>query len=82
MVIVVHVDGVRLSLNCGPLFILQTTHEYGQPLWNDIDTKENLRTRRKTCPSVTLSATWADPGLRDVRPTTNRLSQDTAMLNG
>jgi hypothetical protein len=29
--------------------------------WNDIK-EENRRTRRKTCPSATLSTTWIDPG--------------------
>jgi hypothetical protein len=46
---------------------------------------ENRRTRRKTCPSATLSTTkptWIDPGanpgLRVERPATNDLSHDTA----
>jgi hypothetical protein len=44
-------------------------------------TGDNRRTRRKTCPSATLSttnATWIDPGtnsgLRGERPATNDLS--------
>jgi hypothetical protein len=44
-------------------------------------TGENWRTQRKTCSSATLSTTnpiWLDPGanpgLRDDRPATNRLS--------
>ena len=48
-------------------------------------TGENLSTRRKTCPSATLSTrnpTWTDPGsnpgLRGERPATNRLSHSTA----
>jgi hypothetical protein len=48
-------------------------------------TGENRRTRRKTCPSATLSTTnptWIDtganPGLRGERPATNDLSHDTA----
>jgi hypothetical protein len=48
-------------------------------------TGESQRTRRKTCPSATLSSrslTWTDssgnPGLRGDRPTTNRLSHGTA----
>jgi hypothetical protein len=48
-------------------------------------TGENLRTRRKTCPSVTLSTTnptWIEPGanpvLRGERPATNDLSHGTA----
>jgi hypothetical protein len=48
-------------------------------------TGENRRTRRKTCPSATLSTTnptWTDPGsnsgLRGERPATNRLSHGTA----
>jgi hypothetical protein len=50
-------------------------------------TGENRRTRRKTCPSATLSSinpawidTGANPGLRGVRPATNDLSQGTAIL--
>jgi hypothetical protein len=48
-------------------------------------TGENRRTRRKTCPSATLSITnptWIDPGanpdLRSERPATNDLSHGTA----
>jgi hypothetical protein len=48
-------------------------------------TGENRRTRRKTCPSVTLSTTnptWIDPGanrgLRGERPATNDLNHGTA----
>jgi hypothetical protein len=47
-------------------------------------TGKNRRTRRKTCPSATLSATnptWIDPGanpgLRGERPATNDLSHGT-----
>jgi hypothetical protein len=49
-------------------------------------TGENRSTRRKTCPSATLSTTnptWTDPGsnpdLRGERPATNRLSHGTAI---
>jgi hypothetical protein len=49
-------------------------------------TGENRRTRRKTCPSATLSTTnptWIDPGsnpgLRGERPVTNDLSHGTAV---
>jgi hypothetical protein len=56
----------------------------GERRWNGADW-ENWRTRRKTCPSVTLSAinpTWIDPGanpvLRGERPAANRLSHGTA----
>jgi len=66
------------------LFIPQMIYEYGERRWNDID-RENRRTRRKTCPSATLSTTnptWIDPGanpgLRGERPATNRLSHGTA----
>jgi hypothetical protein len=52
-----------------------------------IFTGENRRTRRKICPSVTLSTTnptWTDPGTnRGVRgewPVTNCLSHGTAKL--
>jgi len=48
-------------------------------------TGENRRTRRKTCPSATLSTTnptWIDlganPGLRGERPATNHLRHGTA----
>jgi hypothetical protein len=48
-------------------------------------TGETRRTRRKTCPSATLSTTnptWIDPGanpdLRSERPATNDLSHCTA----
>jgi hypothetical protein len=50
-------------------------------------TGENRSTRRKTCPSATLSTTnlaWTDqgsnPGILGERPATNRLSHDTALL--
>jgi hypothetical protein len=49
-------------------------------------TGENRGTRRKTCPSATLSTTnptWIDPGanpgLRGERPATNDLSHGTAL---
>jgi hypothetical protein len=48
-------------------------------------TGENRSTRKKTCPSATLSnknPTWNDPGsnpgLRGDRPAANRLSHGTA----
>jgi hypothetical protein len=38
---VVHVDGVRVSMNCGRqkglFFLSQVIYEYGEPRWNDID---------------------------------------------
>jgi hypothetical protein len=50
-------------------------------------TGENRRTRRKTCPSATLSTTnpiWvepgANPGLRGERPASNDLSHGTAQI--
>jgi hypothetical protein len=46
-----------------------------------IMTRENRRTRRKTCPSTTLSTTnptWIDQGLGGKRPATNDLSNGTA----
>jgi hypothetical protein len=50
-------------------------------------TGANRRTRGKTCPSATLSATnptWTDPGsnpgLRGGRPATNRVSHGTAFM--
>jgi hypothetical protein len=61
-------------------------YEFGERWWNDILTGENRRTRRKTCPSSTLSTTnptWigrgANPGLHVERPTTNDLSHSTAL---
>jgi hypothetical protein len=49
-------------------------------------TGESLRTRRKTCSSVTLSitsVTWTDPGanpgLRVERPATNRVCHGTGL---
>jgi hypothetical protein len=51
--------------------------------WNEID-RGKPTTRRKICPSATLSTTnptWTDPGsnpgLRSGRPATNRLSHGT-----
>jgi hypothetical protein len=62
-------------------------YEFGERRWNDILTGENRRTRRKTCPSATLSTTnptWiepgANPGLRGERPGTNDLSHGTAYM--
>jgi hypothetical protein len=56
--------------------------------WNEIDRRKPT-TRRKTCPSATLSTTnptWTDPGsnsgLRGERPATNRLSHGTACSMG
>jgi hypothetical protein len=55
--------------------------------WNEID-RWKPATRRKTCPSATLSTTnptWTDPGsnpgLRSGRPATNRLSHGTASVS-
>jgi hypothetical protein len=69
--------GCLLSL---AYYALPRWYEFGERRWNDID-RENRRTRRKTCPSATLSTTnptWiepgANPGLRGERPATNDLS--------
>jgi hypothetical protein len=88
VIFVVHVGG--MSLNC--------SHQrayYSSPKWyvsmkgNDgmILTWENLRSRRRTCPSATLSTTkltWTIPGanlsLRSERPAINRLSHDTTFV--
>jgi hypothetical protein len=60
-------------------------YEFRERILNYIVTGENRRTRRKTCPSATLSTTnptWIDqdanPGLRGERPATNDLSHGTA----
>jgi hypothetical protein len=65
-------------------YALPRWYEFGERRWNDILTGKNRRTRRKTCPSVTLSTTnptWIDPGanpgLRGERPATNDLSHGT-----
>jgi hypothetical protein len=45
-------------------------------------TRENQRTQRKTCPSVTLSITnptCADPGFHSKRPVPNCMSHGTAL---
>jgi hypothetical protein len=64
---------------------LLTLAYYAFPRWYEGETGENRRTRRKTCPSATLSTTnptcmypVANPGLRGERPATNDLSHDTA----
>jgi hypothetical protein len=49
-------------------------------------TRENRRTRRKTCPSPTLSTTnptWTDPESNPILrgPATNRLNHGTAYVN-
>jgi hypothetical protein len=65
--VVVHIDGVRLSLNSGhqraycssPRWYM-SMESYG----GMISTGENQRTLRKTCPSATLptkNPTWTDP---------------------
>jgi hypothetical protein len=81
----VHVEGLRrwMSLNCGhqrvycpgDIWIWRATVEWYL--------QGNQRTRRRTCPSATLSTTWTDPvasaDLRAERPATNRLSHSTAL---
>jgi hypothetical protein len=55
----------------------QVIYEDGEPRWNDIDRKKPNNLGGGTCPSDTLSITiptWTDPGLRDERPATNRIS--------
>jgi hypothetical protein len=82
-------DGVALVPKRGCLLTLayyafHIWYGFGERRWNDILTGETRRTRRKTCPSATLSTTnptWIDsganPGLRGERPTTNDLSFGT-----
>jgi hypothetical protein len=60
-------------------------YAFGERRWNDILKGENRRTRRKSCPSATLSTTnptWIDPGvnpgLRGERSATNDLSHGMA----
>jgi hypothetical protein len=56
VVVVLHVDGVRIYLRTlatnGPTGHPQMIHEYGEPLWNNIGGEIRI-TRRKTCPSAT-----------------------------
>jgi hypothetical protein len=68
-------------------YALPRWYEFGERRWNYILTGKNRRTRRKTCPSATLSTTnltgidsGANPGLRGERPATNNLSHGTAQL--
>jgi hypothetical protein len=63
-------------------------YEFEKQRWNDILTGEDRISRRKTCPSATLSATnptWIDPsanpGLRGERPETKGLSHGTALIS-
>jgi hypothetical protein len=83
--------GVGLVPECGCLLTLAyyafpRWYEFGERWWNDILAGGNRRTRRKSCPSATLSSinpTWIDPGanpaLRGERPATNDLSHGTAL---
>jgi hypothetical protein len=76
---------------CNPVMKMKMSSFFYQVLqlmehqWNEID-RGKPTTRRKTCPSATLSTTnltWTDPesnpGLRGERPATNRLSHGTAV---
>jgi hypothetical protein len=61
-------------------------YEFGERRWNYMLAGENRRTRRKTCPSATISTTnptWIDPGvnpgLRSERPATNDMSHGMAL---
>jgi hypothetical protein len=65
-------------------YVFPRCNEFGQRRWNNKLTGESRRTRRKTCPSTTLSTTnptWIDPGanpgLRSEMPATNDLSHGT-----
>jgi hypothetical protein len=83
-------DGVGLVPRRGCLLTLAyyafpRWYEFGERRWNDM-TGENRRTRRKSCPSTTLSTTnptWIDPGvnrgLGGERPATNDLSHGPAL---
>jgi hypothetical protein len=63
-------------------------YEFGELRWNDTLTGEKRRTRRKTCPSATFSATYptwidrvANLGLSCERPATNDVSHGTAQCS-
>jgi hypothetical protein len=78
-------DVSELRPPAGLLFIPRAIYEHGGKWWNDID-RENGRTRRKPCPSATLSTTnptWTDPGmnpgLHGENLVTNHLSHGTAL---
>jgi hypothetical protein len=71
--------GCQLTL---AYYAFRRWNEFGERRWNDILTGRNRRTRRKTCPSVTLSTTnptWIDTGanpvLRVERPATKNLER-------
>jgi hypothetical protein len=80
--------GDTMSLNCGLRRVYSSAPGWYMSMESHggmILTGENLRTRKTTCPKVTLSIknfTWADPsanpGLCCERPVPNRLSHGTA----
>jgi hypothetical protein len=54
-----------------------------EPQWTVIG-KEKLKNSKEACQSATLSTTnptWTNPGLRGVRPATNRLIHGTTEDN-
>jgi hypothetical protein len=75
--VVVHVDGVRLSLNCGHRQAYcsspQTIYERGGTWWNDIDRGTSLSAALST-----TNPTWTDLSanldIRGERPVSNHLS--------
>jgi hypothetical protein len=82
--------GLTMSLNCGHWQAYCSSHRWYVCLESRggmILTEESRRTRRKTCPIAILSTTnstriepGTNPGLRDEKPVTNRLSHIMAVL--
>jgi hypothetical protein len=87
----VHVDGVRLSLNCShQLSIPQPPDDYMSMESHGIMIliKKNWRTQRETCSTATVSIrnpTWSDPGANPgfcgETLVTYRLSHGTALFH-
>jgi hypothetical protein len=77
-----------MSLNCGQQRAYYSSSGRNMNMESNVKmilTEENRRTRKKPCPIAILSTakpTWtepdANPGLRDEKPGTNRLSHGSA----
>jgi hypothetical protein len=82
--------GETVTLNCGHQRAYCSSSRWYmsmKSLGRMVLTGENRRTRRKTCPSTTLSTTnltltgsGAKPGLRCARPANNRVSHGTTII--
>jgi hypothetical protein len=80
----VHVEGVRLYLNCGhqQTYFIPQIYESGEPWWNHTD-RGKRKNSEITCPSATLfttNPTLTDPGANlglGERPATNLMIHGT-----